>query len=202
MTETKNRKGQIFVLSGPSGAGKGTVRKRLFQEIPMLKYSISCTTRHPRPGEIDGTDYRFIDETQFRSFIREGAFLEWADVHGHLYGTLCADVERECSAGYDVVLEIDVQGAMQVRNRCKRCILIFLSPPSIEALEQRLRLRGTENEENVRVRLRNANYEMNHASGYDYLVVNDSVEEAAHRIREIILSERKRYASSECLQGR
>lgn len=202
MTETKNRKGQIFVLSGPSGAGKGTVRKRLFQEIPMLKYSISCTTRRPRPGEIDGTDYRFIEETQFRSLVREGAFLEWADVHGHLYGTLFSDVERECGAGYDIVLEIDVQGAMQVRNRCKRCILIFLSPPSIEALEQRLRLRGTESEENLRVRLRNANYEMNHASGYDYLVVNDSVEEAVSRIREIILSERNRYASSAYLQGR
>ena len=202
MTETKNRKGQIFVLSGPSGAGKGTVRKRLFQEIPMLKYSISCTTRQPRPGEVDGVDYRFIDETRFRAFIREEAFLEWADVHGHLYGTLCSDVERECSAGYDIVLEIDVQGAMQVRNKCTRCILIFLSPPSLEALEQRLRLRGTENEENVRIRLRNANDEMNLASGYDYLVINDSVEDAVHRIREIILSERNRYASSACLQGR
>jgi len=202
MTETKNRKGQIFVLSGPSGAGKGTVRKRLFQEIPMLKYSISCTTRQPRPGEVDGVDYRFIDETRFRAFIREEAFLEWADVHGHLYGTLCSDVERECSAGYDIVLEIDVQGAMQVRNKCTRCILIFLSPPSLEALEQRLRLRGTESEENVRIRLRNANDEMNLASGYDYLVINDSVEDAVHRIREIILSERNRYASSACLQGR
>lgn len=202
MTETKNRKGQIFVLSGPSGAGKGTVRKRLFQEIPMLKYSISCTTRQPRPGEVDGVDYRFIDETRFRAFIREEAFLEWADVHGHLYGTLCSDVERECSAGYDIVLEIDVQGAMQVRKKCTRCILIFLSPPSLEALEQRLRLRGTESEENVRIRLRNANDEMNLASGYDYLVINDSVEDAVHRIREIILSERNRYASSACLQGR
>ena len=202
MTETKNRKGQIFVLSGPSGAGKGTVRKRLFQEIPMLKYSISCTTRQPRPGEVDGVDYRFIDETRFRAFIREEAFLEWADVHGHLYGTLCSHVERECSAGYDIVLEIDVQGAMQVRNKCTRCILIFLSPPSLEALEQRLRLRGTESEENVRIRLRNANDEMNLASGYDYLVINDSVEDAVHRIREIILSERNRYASSACLQGR
>ena len=202
MTETKNRKGQIFVLSGPSGAGKGTVRKRLFQEIPMLKYSISCTTRQPRPGEVDGVDYRFIDETRFRAFIREEAFLEWADVHGHLYGTLCSDVEHECSAGYDIVLEIDVQGAMQVRNKCTRCILIFLSPPSLEALEQRLRLRGTESEENVRIRLRNANDEMNLASGYDYLVINDSVEDAVHRIREIILSERNRYASSACLQGR
>lgn len=202
MTETKNSKGQIFVLSGPSGAGKGTVRKRLFQEIPMLKYSISCTTRQPRPGEVDGVDYRFIDETRFRAFIREEAFLEWADVHGHLYGTLCSDVERECSAGYDIVLEIDVQGAMQVRNKCTRCILIFLSPPSLEALEQRLRLRGTESEENVRIRLRNANDEMNLASGYDYLVINDSVEDAVHRIRDIILSERNRYASSACLQGR
>ena len=202
MTETKNRKGQIFVLSGPSGAGKGTVRKRLFQEIPMLKYSISCTTRQPRPGEVDGVDYRFIDETRFRAFIREEAFLEWADVHGLLYGTLCSDVERECSAGYYIVLEIDVQGAMQVRNKCTRCILIFLSPPSLEALEQRLRLRGTESEENVRIRLRNANDEMNLASGYDYLVINDSVEDAVHRIREIILSERNRYASSACLQGR
>ena len=202
MTETKNSKGQIFVLSGPSGAGKGTVRKRLFQEIPMLKYSISCTTRQPRPGEVDGVDYRFIDETRFRAFIREEALLEWADVHGHLYGTLCSDVERECSAGYDIVLEIDVQGAMQVRNKCTRCILIFLSPPSLEALEQRLRLRGTESEENVRIRLRNANDEMNLASGYDYLVINVSVEDAVHRIRDIILAERNRYASSACLQGR
>lgn len=161
----------------------------------MLKYSISCTTRSPRPGERDGIDYRFIDEGQFRRYIDSDAFLEWANVHGFLYGTLLSDVELECSLGYDVVLEIDVQGAMQVQKRCERCVLIFLSPPSLDALEERLRRRGTENETNLQVRLQNASDEMDCAAKYDYVVVNDDVETAVGRIGEIISGERRR----ECL---
>ncbi|HCA40187.1 MAG TPA: guanylate kinase [Aminobacterium sp.] len=186
----QNKRGRLFVLSGPSGAGKGTVRKRLFESMPDLIFSISCTTRDPRPGEVDGADYRFISEGYFKSLVDQGLFLEWAHVHDHRYGTLKSDVDKELSQGRDVVLEIDVQGALQVRSACPECVLIFIMPPSIAELERRLKKRGTEEDSAVELRLHNAVEEMKMSEKYDYVVVNDEVERAVMEIREIILNYR------------
>ncbi|ADE57208.1 guanylate kinase [Aminobacterium colombiense DSM 12261] len=178
----------MFVISGPSGAGKGTVRKALFEQMPDLVYSISCTTRQPRDGERDGVDYRFLSEEEFKKLVEEKKFLEWAVVHEHLYGTLKSDVEKVLEAGVDVVLEIDVQGALQVKNAFDDSVLIFIMPPSKEELERRLRNRGTEEEDTVQLRLSNALKEMEKMHMYDYVVVNDSVLRAALEIKRIIAS--------------
>ena len=137
------RRGRLFILSGPSGVGKGTLRERALKDVEGLIYSISCTTRSPRPGERDGVEYRFVSEADFKRRVQEGLFLEHARVHDACYGTLRADVERELDAGNDVLLEIDVQGAKQVRSRLPDAISIFVAPPSLEELERRLRNRQT-----------------------------------------------------------
>ncbi|MDD2378409.1 MULTISPECIES: guanylate kinase [Aminobacterium] len=183
-----SKRGKLFVISGPSGAGKGTVRKALFEQMPDLVYSISCTTRQPRDGERDGVDYRFLSEEEFKKLVEEKKFLEWAVVHEHLYGTLKSDVEKVLEAGVDVVLEIDVQGALQVKNAFDDSVLIFIMPPSKEELERRLRNRGTEEEDTVQLRLSNALKEMEKMHMYDYVVVNDSVLRAALEIKRIIAS--------------
>ena len=173
------KKGRLFILSGPSGVGKGTLRRVLFEKVPGLSYSISCTTRKPREGEIDGVQYRFLDETVFESYISAGKFLEWARVHGHLYGTLRSDVETELEKGRHVVLEIDVQGALQVKEKFPGSIMVFVVPPDLEELEKRLSGRGTEKSETLKTRLRNAKEEIAFSRSYDYVVVNDKIERAA-----------------------
>ena len=135
----RSDRGKLFVLSGPSGAGKGTLRKKVFETVQGIRFSISCTTRPPRQGEKEGIDYRFISEEAFLSLLKEDKFLEHAKVHGHYYGTLRDDVERTLSSGIDMVLEIDVQGAFQIREKMPESILVFVSPPSLEELEHRLR---------------------------------------------------------------
>lgn len=191
------KRGRLFILSGPSGVGKGTVRARLFEKIPGLVYSISCTTRSPREGEIDGVHYRFIDDAAFDSFVREGRFLEWARVHENRYGTLRADVENQLSEGRSVVLEIDVQGALQVKRKMPESVMIFIMPPSLRELEERLSGRGTEETEMVRIRLRNAESELALSGQYDYAVVNDQVERAANELAEIFMNEMSRTKESE-----
>lgn len=191
------KRGRLFILSGPSGVGKGTVRARLFEKIPGLVYSISCTTRSPREGEIDGVHYRFIDDAAFDSFVREGRFLEWARVHENRYGTLRADVENQLSEGRSVVLEIDVQGALQVKRKMPESVMIFIMPPSMRELEERLSGRGTEETEMVRIRLRNAESELALSGQYDYAVVNDQVERAANELAEIFMNEMSRTKESE-----
>ncbi|WP_368045892.1 guanylate kinase [Pyramidobacter piscolens] len=141
---TKNRKGTLFVLSGPSGAGKGTIRARVFEALDGLSYSVSCTTRAPREGERDGVDYRFITPEDFAARIAAGDFLEWADVHRHRYGTLKSDVEKVLNEGKDMFLEIDVQGALQVKKKMPEAVTLFVVPPSIEVLEERLRGRRSD----------------------------------------------------------
>lgn len=183
------KRGRLFILSGPSGVGKGTVRARLFQKLSGLVFSISCTTRKPREGEVDGVQYRFLDEETFENRVRENLFLEWARVHGHFYGTLLADVERELERGHHVVLEIDVQGALQVKEKMPDSVMVFLMPPSLEELEKRLVARGTEKKETRKIRLQNASAEVALSARYDYAVVNDQVERAADELADIFQKE-------------
>lgn len=187
----RNR-GILFVISGPSGAGKGTVRKEVFRHMDGLSFSISCTTRAPRPGERDGVDYRFIPRESFLRMVDSGDFLEWAEVHGNLYGTLWSDVDENLERGKDVVLEIDVQGALQVMNKCGDLVSIFLCPPSTEELERRLRTRGSEDEETISLRLKNALGEMAEIDKYDHVVINDDLNRAVEEMERIVALYRNR----------
>ena len=180
--------GKLFVLSGPSGVGKGTLREHALNNAPNLKYSISCTTRKPREGETDGIEYRFIERTKFQEYISQGLFLEYAHVHEDYYGTLKRDVMSELESGHDVLLEIDVQGALQVKEKLPEAVLIFVAPPSVEVLTQRLKGRGTENAESLNVRLSNALKEIALKDKYDYVIVNDDLNSACNELRKIILS--------------
>lgn len=190
MSEQKHR-GRLFILAGPSGVGKGTLRQRALADIGNLVYSISCTTRPPRKNERDGVDYRFISNEEFENRVRRGLFLEHACVHGNFYGTLRGDVERNLDEGHDVLLEIDVQGAQQVRSLLPESVSIFISPPSLETLETRLRQRSTESDADIALRLRNAEQEMAQASTYDRIIVNDTVEWAVEELKNFILSYRQ-----------
>ena len=185
------RRGRLFILSGPSGVGKGTLRLRALNDIEDLVYSISCTTRQPRPGERDGVDYRFISETDFEDRVARGLFLEHACVHGAYYGTLREDVERDLRNGRDVLLEIDVQGAQQVRRALDDAVSIFIVPPSFEELARRLRERHTEDDGKLELRLKNAAAELEQKENYDHLIMNDDLDSAAAALRKIILSYRK-----------
>lgn len=185
------RRGTLFVISGPSGAGKGTLRRVLFDKVPGLFYSVSYTTRSPRHGETEGVEYRFVSEEEFKRMVEEGAFLEWAHVHGKYYGTRAEDIERMLSQGRDVVLEIDVQGAQQVKRIIPDAVTIFVEPPSVEELEHRLHSRGTEGSGELSVRLRNAMDELAHAGEYEYRVVNDRVDDAAADLIRIIMEHRR-----------
>lgn len=185
-------RGYLFVISGPSGAGKGTLRQQLFKEVPELVFSISCTTRKPRPKEKDGIDYRFLTTDVFLDYVDKAHFLEHAEVHGNYYGTLREDVERELRESHDVVLEIDVKGALQVRERFPEAVLIFIMPPSTRELEKRLRRRGTEKEDILETRLHNAQMEMQYAGCYDHAVVNDDLERAAAELIAVVQAYRKK----------
>ena len=181
-------RGKLFVLSGPSGAGKGTLREKALKDIANLVYSISCTTRRPRPGETDGVEYRFITHETFTEWVRQGLFLEYAHVHDDMYGTLKADVMRELEAGKNVLLEIDVQGALQVREKIPEAVLVFVDVPSVEELERRLRSRHTETEEALRTRLTNAVKELGLKGEYDRVIVNDDLDSACEELRRVITS--------------
>lgn len=185
-----NHRGLLIVLSGPSGVGKGTVRKALFT-MPEQEfvYSVSMTTRKPRPGEVDGVDYYFVTREEFEKQIKNDNLLEYAKFVGNYYGTPKDKVEEQLARGKEVVLEIDVNGALQVREKCKDAVFIFLVPPSKRALYDRLISRGTENEYEVKARIEKANREFSLAHQYDYIVVNDEVNNAADRIMAIIRSE-------------
>lgn len=185
--------GFLLVLSAPSGSGKTTIVNQVMTSLPGLVFSVSHTTRQPRPGEIDGVHYHFVDRATFAEIRtqRPSGFLEWAEVHGNLYGTSAGEVIRHQQAGYDVVLDIDVQGAAQVRSQANP-VTIFIAPPSLRELERRLRGRGTENEATLAMRLDNAKKELKCAAAYDYLIINDRLEEAVESLRSIIIAERSR----------
>ena len=176
------RKGNLFVLSGPSGAGKGTLVKQVLQQVPDAWVSVSATTRQPRPGEVDGKDYYFLDQPHFDGLVSQGGFLEWAHVHGNSYGTLRSRVQERIDRGSQVILEIDVQGAFQVKKAMPEAHLIFIEPPSLEELERRLRGRGTETEEVICSRMKTAEVELARKMEYDVQVVNDELERATEEL--------------------
>lgn len=185
-------RGDLFVISAPSGAGKSTLCSRLMEKVPGLVFSVSHTTRAPREGEVHGRDYFFVSEDKFEQLAAQGAFLEWARVHGHFYGTSRKHVMEILSRGEDVILDIDVQGAAQVTEKFPGAVTIFILPPSWEVLEQRLLSRGSDDKETVRVRLRNALKEMEHVSNYAYTVINDQLDEATADLVAIVKAVRNR----------
>ncbi len=178
--------GPLLVLSGPAGVGKGTVIRALQQQRPDLVLSVSATTRPPRPGEVDGTHYRFLTRAEFEARIADGDFLEWAEFNGQLYGTPWSSIAAPLKEGRPVILEIEVQGARQVRARQPSAVLVFLRPPSLEALAERLKARGTEDAEAMARRLEIARWELDQADEFDHVVVNDDVDAAARAIARII----------------
>jgi guanylate kinase len=189
---SSRRRGLLFIVSAPSGAGKTTLVERLVQILPNLRMSRSYTSRVSRDGERDGVDYNFISRESFQQRIDACDFLEWADVFGNLYGTSASDVEDMVAAGQDVVLVIDVQGARQVRARGVDHTAIFVMPPSFPVLEQRLRGRSKDSEEQMQRRLETARGEASSYVDYDYVVVNDDLESTVVRLQEIIAAERSR----------
>ena len=179
--------GALFVIAGPSGVGKGTVIRRLLELVPGVELSVSSTTRSRRENEREDVDYRFVTDDEFDRLIAEGELLEWADIFGHhRSGTPAEPVARARAEGRDVILEIDVQGARQVRRQAPEAILVFLAPPSLEELGRRLRSRGTEDEAQIERRLEAASREMDDRSRFDHVVVNDDVERAAREIAAIL----------------
>ena len=186
-------KGKLIVISGPSGAGKSTVVNRAIQGRDDMCFSTSVTTRAPRPGEVDGKDYFFIDEERFQEMVEHGELLEHARYVAHSYGTPKAFVEKQMAAGFNVILDIEVQGARQVKERSPEAVLIFILPPSMEELRRRLENRGTDSAEVIDARLRRAREELKEASIYDYIIVNDKLDEAAAEFAAILKAEHCRY---------
>ncbi|KSU62462.1 guanylate kinase [[Bacillus] enclensis] len=185
-----NEKGLLIVLSGPSGVGKGTVRKAIFsQEDTKFEYSISMTTRKPREGEVDGIDYFFKSREEFEALIEQGKLLEYAEFVGNYYGTPVDYVRETINNGRDVFLEIEVQGAQQVRDKFPEGLFIFLAPPSLSELQNRLVTRGTETNEVIQGRLNTARKEIEMMNLYDYIVENDKIENAVEKINSIVQAE-------------
>ena len=186
-------KGTLFVVTGPSGAGKGTVLGKVFQQVDHLHFSVSATTRAPREGEVDGVNYHFMTKENFLSLVEQGRFLEYAQYVGNYYGTPMAPVEEKLEQGIDVLLEIEVQGALKVMEKCPDAVSVFIAPPSLEELGNRLSGRGTEAEETVAKRLETAAWECSQMDKYQYVVVNDLVDTAVDKMRAIILAARCRW---------
>jgi len=179
-------KGLLIVVSAPSGAGKGTILKRVMEEDVNLRHTVSATTRPPREGEVDGVHYHFIDHPTFERWIGEGRFVEWAKVHTELYGTLHSELDRIRAAGKDVVLELDVQGMRSIRKQYPEAVTVFIEPPSIEALEARIRARGGMPHETMLIRLENAKAEMAAKNEYDCRILNDHLDEAVRDFQSFV----------------
>ena len=178
--------GSAFVISGPSGAGKSTLLRRVLGSDPRVRFSISHTTRAPRHGEVDGREYHFAAREAFQALIDEGAFVEWAEYNEHLYGTSRAAIEGPTSEGLDLILEVEVQGAAQLRERLDAAVFVFIMPPSLEVLEQRLRSRGSDGESVIQKRLERAREELRQIGMYDYVIVNDEIERATQDLLHVI----------------
>ena len=185
----KKPEGILLVLSGPSGAGKGTICKALLEKRPDMAYSVSCTTRQPRTGEVDGKNYFFKTREEFETMIKNDGFLEHAEVYGNYYGTPKAYVIDQLAQGKDIVLEIDPQGALQVKKNFPNGVFVFIVPPSLDELSKRIYNRGTDSVDVIKRRLSAATSELAYASKYDYLVVNDEVEKATNKVSSIVSTE-------------
>jgi guanylate kinase len=190
-------RGLLIVVSGPSGVGKNTIISNLFNCLPDLKYSVSATTREPRPSEIDGQNYFFLTEAEFTKRIADNAFLEWAKVYQHYYGTPRSYVEKMLSDGVDLALDIDVQGAAQIKKALPEAVLIFLSPPSLSELKQRLIGRKTELESEIELRLQYIETEFQAVPLYDYFIVNREIDLTCKQIECIIQAERNKVSRQE-----
>jgi guanylate kinase len=198
--------GNVFVVSAPSGAGKSTLAQRLVRTVPGLIFSISFTTRKPRPGEVDGQDYFFIDDERFDTMVREGGFVEWVQVYGHRYGTGRAWLNEMLATGLDVLLDIETTGALNLRRAIPDARMVFILPPSAASLEARLRSRGKDSEEQIAIRMQHARHEMELYHAYDYLVMNDDLELAYKQFESIVYAtrtsrERVAPAAQKILEG-
>lgn len=186
-----HRRGLMFILSSPSGAGKSTIARMLLESDPEICLSVSATTRPPRPGEIDGKDYHFVDEAEFERMVEGEELLEWARVFGHLYGTPKAQVKQGLKEGRDFLFDIDWQGTQQLYQRMRVDVVrVFILPPSLDELHRRLLSRNTDSDEVIANRMERARNEISHWDGYDYVVVNDDVNECFAKVREILHAER------------
>ena len=194
MDPREKHPGKLFVLSGPSGAGKGTICKKLLEETEKLELSVSMTTRSPRPGEVEGISYFFTEKEKFEEHIRCGNLLEHAQVYGNYYGTPKAPVLEKLAAGIDVILEIDMQGALKVKESYPDGVFIFILPPSMSELRKRLTGRGTETAEAIELRLGETLKELSYIEKYDYCVVNGVLEEAVARVKAIVVAEHSKVA--------
>jgi guanylate kinase len=190
-------RGILFVVSSPSGGGKGTLIQRVLNKVANLSYSVSFTTRAPRSGEVDGREYFFVTPDKFKEMVAADEFLEWAYVHGKMYGTARRQVAQDISAGRDIILEVDVQGAASVRALMADSVSIFILPPSFEILRQRLQARGTDSPEELDLRLRNAPTELKDYSAFQYLIINDDADRAAAEMTAIVQAERARLSRQE-----
>ncbi|HLE61716.1 MAG TPA: guanylate kinase [Pyrinomonadaceae bacterium] len=197
MTSQPPAPGMLFVVSSPSGGGKGTLIQRMLSLVPDLGYSVSYTTRAPRDGEVHGREYFFVTREEFEEMVAAEEFLEFACVHGNLYGTTLKQVLQETCAGRDIVLEVDVQGAASIRRLRLDSVSVFILPPSYEILRQRLIARGTDSPEELRLRLRNAPEELKEYSKFDYVIINDDVERAGAQLAAIVLAEQARCKRQE-----
>lgn len=193
----RQKKGSLFVVSAPSGAGKTTLCRKLMEIVPDVKFSVSYTTRKPRVGEIDGIHYTFVDEDEFRAMLADGEFVEWAQVHGNFYGTSKKRIEDTINKGFDILLDIDVQGARQIREHFPDSVLIFILPPSMDELKRRLAGRMSDSPEVITKRLKNAIDEIREYKNYDYVIINDVFDDALEEMIAIIVAERVRTSKIE-----
>ena len=195
-------RGTLFVVSSPSGGGKGTLVRGVLDVVENLSYSVSYTTRSPRANEVNGREYFFVDVPAFEEMVAGGEFLEWACVHGNFYGTSKRQIAEKTGAGIDMILEVDVQGAASVRKLLMDSVSVFILPPSFKVLKERLCARGTDTQESLAVRLRNAPDELDQYSTFDYVIINDEVARAVAQLASIINAERARCVRQEGLVRR
>jgi guanylate kinase len=187
--------GRIFVVSGPSGSGKSTLIREARKTVPGLGYSISHTSRAPRGQEKNGVEYYFVSKENFKEMAEKGEFVEWAEVYTDLYGTSVSSLKSQITVGLDVIMDIDAQGARNIKDHFKEAVLIYVLPPSLEILEKRLRQRGTDDEQAIRTRLKKAVKEIKNCVSYDYLLFNDQLDQAAEELKSILFAERCRKSA-------